>query len=64
MKGRCCFVNEKINVTCDDNEVKNSKEFIFNIQKAMLVTLFESKKINQFQYEYAVELLEKNYRIK
>lgn len=55
-------MNDNITVTCDDNEVQNSKEFIFNIQKAMLATLFENNQINQFQYEYAVELLEKNFR--
>ena len=55
-------MNENITVTCDNNEVENSKEFIFNIQKAMLATLFENNQINQFQYEYAVELLEKDFR--
>lgn len=63
-KGRCCFVNENFIVTCEDENIQNDKEFILNIQKAMLVTLFESKKINHFQYEYAIELLEKNYRKK
>ena len=63
-KGRCCFVNENIIVSCEDENIQNDKEFILNIQKAMLVTLFESKKINHFQYEYAIELLEKNYRKK
>ncbi len=55
-------MSEKITVTCSDDNLDNNREFILNIQKAMLVTLFENKKINHFQYEYAVELLEKNYR--
>ena len=57
MKGKVAIVCNNINL---DN---NNKEFIFNIQKAMLVTLFENKRINHFQYEYAVELLEADYRL-
>lgn len=57
-------MDDKYVVTCEDDNIKNDKEFILNIQKAMLVTLFESKKINHFQYEYAIELLEKNFRKK
>jgi len=57
-------VNENFIVSCEDENIQNDKEFILNIQKAMLITLFESKKINHFQYEYAIELLEKNYRKK
>lgn len=57
-------MNEKVVVTCEDNNIQNDKEFILNIQKAMLVTLFEGKKINHFQYEYAIELLEKKFRKK
>lgn len=57
-------MNENFIVTCEDNNIQNDKEFILNLQKAMLVTLFERKKINHFQYEYALELLEKNYRKK
>ena len=34
---------------------------VANIQKAMLVTLFECGKIDMQQYEYAVELLENNF---
>ncbi len=51
-------------VTCEDNHIPNDGELILTIQKAMLVALFESKKINHFQYEYAIELLEKNFRKK
>ncbi len=51
-------------VTCENNSYYQDKEFILNIQKAMLVTLLENKKINHFQYEYAIELLEKNFRKK
>ena len=50
-KGRCCLVDEKYAVTCEDNNIQDNAEFILNIQKAMLATLFESKKINHFQFE-------------
>ena len=54
-------MDKEITVTCSENNLDENKEFILNIQKAMLVTLFESGKIDMEQYEYAVELLEKNF---
>ena len=54
-------MDKEITVTCSENNLNENKEFILNIQKAMLVTLFESGKIDMQQYEYAVELLEKNF---
>ena len=51
-------------IICEDNDIQNNKEFILNIQKAMLATLFEREKINQFQYESAIELLEKKIKKK
>lgn len=57
-------MKEKVAIVCNNINLDNNKEFIFNIQKAMLVTLFENKRINHFQYEYAVELLEADYRLR
>ena len=57
-------MNDSITVYSDDNSLNKSGEFILNIQKAMLVTLFEKEQINHSQYEYAVELLEKKFRKK
>ncbi|MBQ7573135.1 MAG: hypothetical protein IJT23_02650 [Clostridia bacterium] len=57
-------MNESITVYSDDDSLNKSGEFILNIQKAMLVTLFEKEQINHSQYEYAVELLEKKFRKK
>lgn len=57
-------MEDKIMVTCENENYQQDKEFILNMQKAILVTLFEHKKINHFQYEYAIELLEKNFRRK
>lgn len=56
-------MKEKVAIVCNNINLDNNKEFIFNIQKAMLVTLFENKRINHFQYEYAVELLEAEFRL-
>ena len=56
-------MKEKVAIVCNNINLDNNKEFIFNIQKAMLVTLFENKRINHFQYEYAVELLEADFRL-
>lgn len=55
-------MNKEFTVVCEDDDIQNDKEVIFNIQKAMLATLFEGEKINHFQYEYAIELLEKKFR--
>lgn len=56
-------MKEKVAIVCNNINLDNNKEFIFNIKKAMLVTLFENKRINHFQYEYAVELLEAEFRL-
>ena len=60
-EGRCCFMDKEITVVCSENKLNENKEFIFNIQKAMLATLFESGKIDMRQYENAVRLLEKKF---
>ena len=54
-------MDKEITVTCSKNNLNGNKEFILNIQKAMLATLFEVGKINMGQYEEAVRLLEKNF---
>ena len=54
-------MNKEFVITCNENNLDENKEFILNIQKAMLVTLFECGKIDMQQYEYAVELLENNF---
>ena len=54
-------MDKEITVTCSENNLDENKEFILNIQKAMLVTLFESGKIDMQQYEYAIELLEEKF---
>lgn len=54
-------MNKEIAVTCSENNLDENKEFILNIQKAMLATLFEVGKINMGQYEDAIRLLEKNF---
>lgn len=54
-------MDKKITVTCSENNLDENKEFILNIQKAMLATLFEGGKIDMRQYENAVRLLEKNF---
>ena len=60
-EGRCCLMDKEITVTCSENNLDENKEFILNIQKAMLATLFEGGKIDVRQYENAVRLLEKNF---
>lgn len=52
---------KEITVTCSENNLDENKEFILNIQKAMLATLFEVEKIDMSQYENAVRLLEKSF---
>lgn len=49
------------NVICSKDNIRDDKEFILSIQKAMLITLFETEKINMAQYTNAVELLEKKF---
>ncbi len=48
-------------ITCSEENLNENKAFILNIQKAMLVTLFESGKIDMGQYENAVRLLEEKF---
>ena len=54
------MVNDYI-VICSKDNLKDDKEFILSIQKAMLITLFEKEKISMTQYTNAVELLEKKF---
>lgn len=54
-------MDKEITVTCSENNLDENKEFILNIQKAMLATLFEGGKIDMGQYEDAIRLLGKNF---
>lgn len=51
-------------ITCNKTDVSEDLGFLLLLQKAMLLSLLESKKLSQYQYECAVEELEKNFRNK
>ena len=63
LKERCCLIDEntKISVTAPSFDF-NDKECIFHLQKTLLLTLYESKRLSFNQYQYAVKLLEKKFR--
>lgn len=48
-------------VICSKDNIRDDKELILSIQKAMLITLFETEKINMAQYTNAARLLEKKF---
>lgn len=48
-------------VICSKDNLKDDKELILSIQKAILITLFETEKINMSQYANAARLLEKKF---
>lgn len=48
-------------VICSKDNIRDDKELILSIQKAMLITLFEAEKINMAQYTNAARLLEKKF---
>ena len=50
--------NVKWQILSEDGDIDDT-EFIFGLQKAMLRSLLEHKKISMHQYESAVRLLEK-----
>lgn len=52
--------NTSININAPSLDC-NNKEAIFNIQKTLLLTLYENKKLDFNQYQYAVKLLEKKF---
>lgn len=54
--------SDDVKVICPEEGIDNNDEITLNIQKIMLVTLLEEKKININQYNDAVEYLEKKYR--
>ena len=54
-------MKEDITVTCEENDFYENEEFEFNLERALLITLFERKMITQFQFEYALECLEKKF---
>ncbi len=55
-------MDKEYSVICPDEDLNENDEFILSIQKAILVTILEKKKITQNQYNYACELLEKKLR--
>lgn len=54
--------SDDVKVICQEEGLNDNDEIALNIQKIMLVTLLEEKKININQYNDAVEYLEKKYR--
>ncbi len=48
-------------VICSKDNIIDNKELILSIQKAMLITLFETGKINMAQYTNAAQILEKKF---
>lgn len=54
-------MKEDITVTCEENDFYGNEEFEFNLERALLITLFERKMITQFQFEYALECLERKF---
>ena len=53
---------DDVKVICPEENVSENDEITFGIQKIILATLLEEKKININQYNDAVEYLEKKYR--
>ena len=53
--------SDDIKVICPAEGLNNNEEITLGIQKIILVTLLEEKKINMSQYTNAVELLEKKF---
>ncbi len=47
---------------CISQVKTDSKEFLFNFQKAILLSLHENGKLTFEQYNYAIELLEKKFK--
>ena len=54
------MVNDYTVIYSKDNIIDN-KELILSVQKAMLITLFETRKIDMNQYTNAAQLLEKKF---
>ena len=53
--------SDDIKVICPEKGLNNNDEITHGIQKIILATLLEEKKINMSQYTDAVELLEKKF---
>ena len=54
--------SDDVKVICPEEDLKNNDEITLGIQKIILVTLLEEKKININQYNDAVQCLEKKYQ--
>ena len=53
--------SDDIKVICPEEGLNSNEGITLGIQKIILVTLLEEKKINMSQYTNAVELLEKKF---
>lgn len=54
--------NENIKVICPKENLRDNDEITLNIQKIILISLHEEKRINLQQYNDAVEYIEKKYK--
>ena len=54
--------SDDIEVICPVEDLNNNDEITLSIQKIILVTLLEEKKINKNQYDDAVQCLKKKYK--
>lgn len=53
---------DDVKVICPEEGLSNNDEITRGIQKIILITLLEEKKININQYNDAVQYLEKKYK--
>ncbi len=51
----------KLNATCNFTDVSENKEFLFNFQKTILLSLHEDNVLTFQQYNNALELLKKKF---
>lgn len=49
----------KLNTKCNFTDVSDNKEFLYNFQKTILLSLHEDKVLTFQQYQNALELLKK-----
>ena len=54
--------SDDVKVICPEDGLNDNDEITLGIQKIILVTLLEEKKININQYNGAAQYLEKKYR--
>lgn len=54
--------NPKLNAECNFTDVSGNKEFLFNFQRTILLSLHEDNLLSFQQYQSALELLKKDKR--